>query len=135
MRPGPPRGTTSTLDVVVDAQMCITDGNDVRLPVYSNPALVGHLEAVCRSIVEPHLEDGETAVGVAVDIRHREFVPIGETVVLEATVATVEPSRLVCEVMVRHRGTVAIRATFEHQVVPVDELRSRITGRAMPTGA
>lgn len=113
--------------------MCIA--SDSRRPIYSTQALVGHLEQVCQAILAPHLEDGETAVGVGVDVRHREFVPVGQRIVLEATVASVEPSRLVCEIMVRHRGAVAIRATFELQVMPGDDLDARIAQRATPAGA
>lgn len=135
MRPGPPRGTTSTLEVVVSAAMCVADDGEVRHPIYSTEALVGHLEQVCHAILAPHLEEGETAVGIGVDVRHREFVPVGERIVLEATVASVEPSRLMFEIMVRHRGAVAIRATFEHQVMSGDEFSARIAQRAMPAGA
>ncbi|MEX0592286.1 MAG: hypothetical protein WD152_02335 [Nitriliruptoraceae bacterium] len=133
MRPGPPRGTTASLDIVVTSDMCASDSGEVILPVYSTQALVGHLEQVSRSILEPHLEEGEAALGVAVDVRHREFVPVGERITLEATVASVEPHRLVCEVMVRHRGSVAIRATFEHQLISADEIRARIAGRTVPS--
>jgi fluoroacetyl-CoA thioesterase len=133
MRPGPPRGATATLEVTVTPEMAATAGGRPAHPVYGTTALVAHVEQVCRSLLEPHLEAGEDGVGSSIEVQHRAPVPVGETVALVATVAAVEPSRLVCEVLVRHGGTIVARGSYAQRVVPVTTWRAEIDARRSTT--
>jgi fluoroacetyl-CoA thioesterase len=129
MRPGPPRGATATLEVTVTPDMTARiDGQEIH-PVYGTGALVAHIEQVCRELLVPHLEPGQEGVGASIDVHHRAPVPVGETVVLVATVATVGPTKLVCEVLARHAGTMIARGSFEQRVVTVDDFRGEIEAR------
>jgi fluoroacetyl-CoA thioesterase len=129
MRPGPPRGATATLEVTVTPEMTArVDGQEIH-PVYGTGALVAHIEQVCRELLIPHLEPGQEGVGASIDVHHRAPVPVGETVVLVATVATVGPTKLVCEVLARHAGTMIARGSFEQRVVDVDVFQGEIEAR------
>jgi fluoroacetyl-CoA thioesterase len=129
MRPGPPRGATATLEVTVTPAMTARiDGQEIH-PVYGTGALVAHIEQVCRELLIPHLEPGQEGVGASIDVHHKAPVPVGETVVLVATVATVGPTKLVCEVLARHAGTMIARGSFEQRVVSVDDFRGEIEAR------
>ncbi|MFA9444355.1 thioesterase family protein [Egicoccus sp. AB-alg6-2] len=129
MRVGPPRGATATLEVTVTPDMAASfDGEQVH-PVYGTAALVGHMEQVARSMLVPHLEPGEEGVGAGLDVVHRAPVPIGETVVLTATVATVGPTKLVCEVLVRHGAAIVARGSVEQRVVELDAFRADVAAR------
>jgi fluoroacetyl-CoA thioesterase len=129
MRPGPPRGATATLEVVVGDDLTARVGGEQIHPVYGTTAIVGHIEQVCRSLLVPHLEPGEEGVGASLEVHHRAPVPVGETVVLTATVATVGPTTLVCEVLVRHGTAVVARGSFEQRVVPREAFRAEIDAR------
>jgi fluoroacetyl-CoA thioesterase len=134
MRPGPPRGDTATLEVTVTPEMSARL-DDVEIhPVYGTTALVQHVEQVCRRLLTPHLEAGEEGVGAALEISQRLPVPVGETVTLTATVASVGPTQLVCEVMVRHAGANVARGSFEQRVVDLAGFRAEVEGRRT-TGA
>ena len=129
MRPGPPRGDTATLEVTVSPEMTARL-DDVEIhPVYGTTALVQHVEQVCRRLLAPHLEPGEEGVGASVQVSQRLPVPVGETVTLTATVASVGPTRLVCEVMVRHAGENVARGSFEQHVVDLDAFRASVAAR------
>jgi fluoroacetyl-CoA thioesterase len=134
MRPGPARGTTVTTNIVVGSDMSARiDGREIH-PVYGTGALVADIERICRGILEPHLEDGEEAVGARLEILHRSPVPIGETIALTATVATVGPLTLVCEILVRHGGSNVARGSFEQRLVRHDEfLAEADSRRTVPT--
>ncbi len=110
---------------VTEAMGAVVDGRPVGA-MYGTRALLDHIVGLCRSIVEPHLEIGEQALDVAVDFRHRSPVPVGARVTLDATVAAVEPTRLTCEVMVRHNGLVVARGTLEQHLVRLDEFRDQV---------
>jgi fluoroacetyl-CoA thioesterase len=129
MRPGPPRGATATLEVTVTPEVSARIGATEIHPVYGTVPLVAHVEQVCRSLLEPHLEPHEEGVGVELSVSHRAPVPVGETVTLTATVATVGPKRLVCEVLARHRGAVVARASFEQGVVDHAAFAAEVASR------
>lgn len=135
MRPGPPRGATATLEVTITSDMTARVAGTEVHPVYGTVALVAHVEQVCRDLLVPHLEPGEEGVGQALEVSHRAPVPVGETVVLTATVATVAPTRLVCEVLVRHGTAVVARGSFEQRVVPVETFRREVEARRTAAGA
>jgi predicted thioesterase len=40
------------------------------LQVYATPAMVAFVEQTCRKLVEPHLPEGMTTVGIAITVRH-----------------------------------------------------------------
>ena len=129
MRPGPPRGETITLEVTVSADMSARIGGQEIHPVYGTVALVGHVEQLCRELLEPHLETGEDAVGARIELLHRAPVPVGETVVIVATVASVGPTTLTCEILAKHGGAVVARGSFEQRIVTIAGFAAEVAGR------
>lgn len=129
MRPGPPRGETATLEVVVAPDQCTRVGGQADLAVYSTAALASDIDRVCQQLLQPHLEAGEAGVAAHLDVLHRSPVPCGSTVTLLATVATVGASVLTCEVLVRHGGTIVARGALEQRIVALDRLGGEVAAR------
>jgi predicted thioesterase len=129
MRPGPARGTTETVEVVVDGSM--TDaGHATALdgdlpPVLGSLAMIAVVSRVCRDLLAPHLEAQELAVPGRLELIHRTPIPVGTRVAFEATVQMVEPSRVTCEVLLRTSAGVAARAAYEQEVLPRDAWLAR----------
>jgi len=129
MRPGPPRGATTTIEVVVAPEQCTRVDGRADLSLYSTTALAADIERVCRLVLQPHLEAGETGIAAHLDLLHRAPVPCGSTVTLQATVAAVGNSLLTCEVLVRHGGTIVARGSLEQRIVALDRLGSEVAAR------
>ncbi len=130
MRPGPARGTTAQRELVVDASM-VDVGRATQLPAGLPPtfgtfAVAEAIVEVARDLLAEHLEDDEVAVPGRLEIVHRSPVPVGAAVQLEATVQMVEPSRVTCEVLVRTSSGVAIRSSYEQEVVSRSEWLGRL---------
>jgi fluoroacetyl-CoA thioesterase len=135
MRPGPPRGETATLEVTVTPEMTARiDGREIHA-VYGTVNLAAHVEQVCRAVLEPHLEAGEEGVGAKIELLHRAPVPVGETITLLATVATVAQASLTCEILVRHRDAVVARGSFEQRIVQVADFLAEVDARRTVTRA
>lgn len=130
MRPGPPRGATATLEVTVPTASPADEGRTLR--TYATAALAADVERVCRRLLDPHLEAGEVAVGVRLELLHRAPVPVGERVILTATVATVHPGGLTCEVQARHGTTMVARGSFEQRVLDGATFDAEVSARATP---
>ena len=135
MRPGPARGTTLDDTFVVTPEMTAQIAGREIHPVYGTGALVADIERLCRQLLEPHLEPGEEGVGVRLEVLHRAPVPIGETVTLTATVASVGPSSLVCEVVGKHGGTIVARGSFEQGLVDLETFRAEAEARRAGDGS
>ena len=126
MRPGPPRGATATLEVTVRADL-VEPGDHA---VYGITQLAADVTRVCRRLLDGHLEDGESATGSRLDLLQRAPVAVGETVTLTASVANVAPTSLTAEVLVRHRGSVVARGSYELRVVVAGEVAAELAARA-----
>jgi predicted thioesterase len=129
MRPGPARGTTATRALVVDATM--TDAgratSDPDLPsTFGTLAIADAVAALAREMLAEHLEADDIAVPGRVEVIHRSPIPVGATVQLDATVQMVEPTRVTCEVLVRTASGVAVRASYEQEIVTRGELLARM---------
>jgi predicted thioesterase len=86
-------------------------------------------------VLEPHLEAGEEGVGAKIELLHRAPVPVGETITLLATVATVAQTSLTCEILARHRGDVVARGSFEQRIVQVADFLAEVDARRTVTRA
>jgi len=130
MRPGPARGTTTRRELVVDDSM-VDEGQATSLPASVPPtfgtlAMANTVAQMARDLLAEHLEEGEIVVPGRLEIIHRTPVPVGASVLLEATVQMVEPTRVTCEVLVRTSVGVAARGSYEQEVVAHSEWLSRI---------
>jgi predicted thioesterase len=116
MRPGPPRGDSTSIELTVTPELAeaVVPGAPA---LCTAPALLAAAEGVARELLTPHLETGEVAAAVAVDVTLRSPLPVGTTVTLTATVASVTHDQLVCEVLARRGGAIAARGSVEHRVV------------------
>lgn len=117
MRPGPARGDTSSLEIVVTDDMTATVGGREIHPIYGTGALVAHIEEVCRALLEPHLEPDEEGVGYRIEAVHASPATVGTKLTVTATVADVGPQRLLCEVAVRDGTRRVANGSFEQRVV------------------
>ncbi len=89
-------GETHTMTYVVPDNRCVPDvfpesPEFQTVPrVFATAYMVGAAEWACMEALRPHLEDGETSVGVHVDLSHTAATLPGMTVRYECTVSQVE---------------------------------------------
>ena len=121
MRPGPARGTTVSRELVVDSTM--TDaGSAIGLPaplppVFGMLSMAETIAVMAQDLLVEHLEDGEILIPGRMEIIQRAPVPVNASVLLEATVQMVEPTRVSIEVLVRTAVGVAARGSYEQEVI------------------
>lgn len=75
--------------------------------VLATPALVGFMEDVAKSLIDPMLAQGESSVGTKISTTHVKASPIGAQIVVEAT-------------LLKHEGRFfdfAIKATQDGELV------------------
>jgi len=79
--------------VVAEADTAATYGSGL-VPVLSTPHLIALMEAVSQAAIEPHLAQGESAVGIHVDMVHLAATPVGMEVRVRSELVEVKGRRL-----------------------------------------
>lgn len=79
--------------VVADSDTAAAYGSGL-VPVLSTPHLIALMESAAQSVIEPYLEESQTAVGTRVDMRHLAATPVGMQIRVQAELIEVEGRRL-----------------------------------------
>ncbi|WP_392544567.1 thioesterase family protein [Oryzobacter telluris] len=97
------------------------------LAVLGTPRLLAWCEAATCAAVEAGLGEGETSVGVRVELDHLAASAVATAVVVRAEVTATEGRRVVLDVEARDGGgTVVGRGTVERVVVDADRFLARL---------
>ena len=68
------------------------------LEVFATPAMIALMEKTCLESVAGKIGNGNTTVGIAVNIKHLKASPVGATIRCDAKLIEVDRRRLVFEV-------------------------------------
>ncbi len=69
------------------------------VPVFATPALVALMEEAAVAALAPYLAEGQTSVGVQVEVRHLAATPVGAQVRAVARVMLIEGRRVTMRVL------------------------------------
>lgn len=97
------------------------------VPVFATPALASLVEAAAVAALRDVLDEGQTTVGVQLEIQHLAATPVGMTVRAEARLMAVEGRRLTFRVSAAdateqigvgtHQRVIVDRARFMHRTL------------------
>ena len=90
-----PIGASDEMTITTTPEMGVAH---LPVPMYSTPSMVAHFEGLCLTLLQKHLDAGETSVGYRVDIKHTAPTPIGMQVTVKGKVKEVDGRKVVFEV-------------------------------------
>jgi fluoroacetyl-CoA thioesterase len=120
--------------LIVDESQVASHLGSGSLQVYATPAMVMFIEHTCRQLVEPHLPEGQTSVGVALSVRHLAPTPIGSTVSIKAEIVGVEGRSVQFVAQVSDEAEVIGEAEHTRAIIDVERFLRRVTQKAQETG-
>jgi len=91
------------------------------LRVFATPIMIGIMEGVSLRLLAKHLPEGQTSVGILVNVRHLAPTPQGAEVTVRAEVSAVEGRTVTFHVSAW--DTVEMVGDGEHQRMVIDEAR------------
>jgi len=101
-------GLVAHLDLIVTEDDTSIRFHSGDVPVLATPRLIALLEEATVLALEGHLKEGDTTVGMQVQVDHLAPTPVGSTVTGEAKVEDVHGRRIVFKVSARdERGLIA----------------------------
>ncbi len=117
-----PLGTKGTATLHVQPEHLANRFKDSILPqVFATPMMILVMENAALNAIRQYLEPGESAVGIAVDVKHLAATPVGHDVTATAEVTAVEGKRIDFKVSARDNKDEIGKGT--HQRIAID-LRS-----------
>ena len=127
-----PVGATATLDVVVvPAHTVDFDELGKVHPVYATYTMAKHFEEAGRTLLVPHLESGEAAIGAAVSVEHLAPSWVGDELRVTARCVEVRDGRLTCECHATDSyGRELGRGTTVQAVLPAAVVEARVGDEA-----
>lgn len=112
----------------------VTSENTTRhlsgIQVFTTPHLVALMERTCMGIIQPRLGEGESSVGVGINMRHLAATPIGMKVTCRARLTEVKKRILTFEVEAFDDHEKVGEGTHWRAIVNIDEVAARVQRKA-----
>ena len=96
------------------------------LEVFATPAMIALMEKTCLDSVADKIGEGNTTVGIAVNIKHLKASPVGAIIRCEAEILEVDSRRLVFEVKCFEGATLVGEGIHERFVVDSEKFMNKI---------
>ncbi len=88
--------------------------------------MVHQFEIAARKTLEPHLLDDEQGIGSFISIDHCSPAPVGKTVSVQATIASLDNSSVICELTATIGEVVCATGKQIQRVLPCSVIHSLI---------
>ncbi len=99
-------------------------------PVFATSRMIALMEVAAARVLRPHLAEGQTSVGVAVDVVHTAATPPGATAAATAKLVGKEGKLFVFEVTANDDAGEIGRGTHKRAIVATERLVSGAARRA-----
>lgn len=93
-------GVGFSAETMISGQDLATAHGSGSLPVYATPAMVAFMENTACKLLEPYLQEGETTVGISIDVKHLKANLTGMKLYCQATLVAVEGRKYVFDIEV-----------------------------------
>ena len=101
------------------------------LQVYATPAMVAFVEQTCRKLVEPHLPEGTTTVGIALTVRHIAPTPLGRKVSVQAEIVLIEKSVISFQATIWDEIEKICEFAHERAVIEIERFTARVLKKSL----
>lgn len=96
------------------------------LEVFATPAMIALMEKTCLESVNSKLEEGNTTVGISVNIKHLKASPIGAMIRCDSKLIEVDRRRLVFEVRCFEGDTLIGEGVHERFIVDSEKFMGKL---------
>lgn len=122
-------GTTYTLSTTVTEEKLACNMKSGSLPVFATPAMAALMEETSAAALSLFLEEGETSVGTALDLKHTAATPLGIKVTATAEIVEVDRRRVTFQVTVRDEQEEIGSARHDRFVVGTEKFLAKANAK------
>jgi fluoroacetyl-CoA thioesterase len=126
-----PLGTKGTFTLRVRPEHLANQFKDAMLPeVLATPVMIMAMENAALNAMRPFLEEGESAVGTEIDVRHLAATPVGQNVRAEAEVIRVAGKQIVFKVSARDETEEIGNGTHQRTMINLPSFNERLARKS-----
>lgn len=96
------------------------------LEVYGTPMMIALMEKTSFELVQPELNEGESTVGISVNIKHNRANKVGDEVMCESTLVKIEGRKLTFDVKVTYKDIIVGEGTHERFIINVEKFLAKL---------
>jgi fluoroacetyl-CoA thioesterase len=127
-----PLGATGTSTLRVRPEHLANRFKDAMLPqVLATPVMILIMENAALNAIKPFLDAGESAVGVAVDVKHLAATPVGHEVCATAEVVGVDGKRIDFKVSASDGKEEIGKGSHQRIVIDLRSFNERLAKKSM----
>ena len=119
------KGLRHSETLVVEHKDTAAVSGSGALEVFATPAMIALMEKTSLESVADKIGEGNTTVGIAVNIKHLKASPVGSTIRCEAEIIEVDRRRLVFSVKCFEDETLVGEGIHERFVVNSEKFMSK----------
>ena len=119
------KGLHNSVTLVVEHKDTAAVYGSGALEVFATPAMIALMEKTCLEGVADNIGEGQTTVGIAVNIKHLKASPVGAIIRCEAEIVEVDRRRLVFSVKCYEGETLVGEGIHERFVVDSQKFMSK----------
>jgi fluoroacetyl-CoA thioesterase len=123
-------GDTIKRTQVVDESKVASHLGSGSLQVYATPAMVTFIEHTCRQLIESHLSEGQTSVGVAIHVKHLAPTPLGAAVSIQAEIVDMDGRFVTFTAQVRDESEIIGEAEHTRAVIDEERFLKRVASKS-----
>ncbi len=112
-----PIGTKGFAEALVEQEDTAKTVGSGDLMVYATPCMVALMEGAAFESIAPLLAEGESSVGVSMNVAHTAATPVGMEVHAESTVTAVDGRKVTFEIIACDESGEIGRATHERVII------------------
>ena len=122
-------GLKGEKETVVTAELTAQHMGSGGLAVYATPAMIALMEGAAVAALESSLSEGQSSVGIALDVKHLAATPLGLTVRAEAEVTAVDGKRVTFAVRAWDERELIGEGTHTRYIIDVARFMERVEGK------
>jgi predicted thioesterase len=111
--------------IVTDDLTAVSMGSG-SLPVLATPAMIALMEGAAVTAIDSLLPEGQSSVGIEVNVRHLSATPVGEEIIASAIVTQIDGKRVTFEVRAWDRKELIGEGTHIRYLIDEDRFMARL---------
>lgn len=119
-------GLTFTSTTVVDNTNTAVALGSGDMEVFATPAMVALMENAAMNAVAPHLETGQTTVGIEISTTHIKASALGATITATATLTAIEGRKLTFAVTAHDGDNIIGEGTHTRFIVDRERFLAKV---------
>lgn len=96
------------------------------LEVFSTPMLIAFMESTAFNLVQPHLSNDDTTVGISINVNHLKANLVGDKICCGATLTKIDGKKLSFDIKVFHNDILVGQGTHDRFIVNTEKFLSKL---------